>query len=74
MLSTLKIDSYCQDNIKQPYGNKNEVYKIDPDGQEELKQFLLMQQRGIAHLISIANQDLGDLKVITEGMNQLLRN
>ncbi|XP_045480908.1 nucleoporin p54-like isoform X1 [Harmonia axyridis] len=57
-------------NIGRQY---NEHYNIDPQVQEDIKQFLQMEQTGISHLINIINTDLQALKIISEGMNQCLK-
>lgn len=54
-------------------GPHSESYKIDPQVQEDIKQFLQMEQTGISHLVAIINNDLQALKIITEGMNQMLK-
>lgn len=50
-----------------------EQYKMEPGVQEDIKQFLKMEQNGISHLVEIINNDLRDLKIISEGMNQILQ-
>ncbi|XP_018565499.1 nucleoporin p54 [Anoplophora glabripennis] len=50
----------------------NQNYRIDADAQEEIKQFLKMQQNGIAQLINIINNDLQSIKIINEGMKQIV--
>ncbi|KAL3280106.1 hypothetical protein HHI36_017612 [Cryptolaemus montrouzieri] len=57
-------------NIGRQY---NEHYNIDPQVQEDIKQFLQMEQTGISHLINIINTDLEALKIISDGMNQFLK-
>lgn len=51
---------------------KNEKYKMEPKAQDDIKQFLKMEQNGIAHLVNIINQDLQDLKIISDGMQDLV--
>lgn len=59
---------------KKFFTPKNETtYKMDPNVQEDIKQFLKMQQNGIAHLVDIINNDLKDLKTIFEGMNEIIK-
>ncbi|KAG6464360.1 hypothetical protein O3G_MSEX014462 [Manduca sexta] len=41
--------------------------------QEDVKQFLTLQQRGMAHLLDTARKDLAALNTIAEGMAQLVR-
>lgn len=47
---------------------QKECYKIDPNVQEDIKQFLSMEQNGISHLISIVNEDMKHLKIVSEGL------
>lgn len=65
LMSTTKVKNVFD-------GCKSETYVLDPKVQEDVKQFLTMEQNGITHLISIINEDLKDLKVITGGMNEIL--
>ncbi|XP_063546050.1 probable nucleoporin Nup54 isoform X2 [Cydia strobilella] len=51
----------------------HERYQLDPGAQEDLKQFLTLQQRGMAHLLDTAWKDLDALNTITEGMSRLVR-
>lgn len=41
--------------------------------QEDVKQFLSLQQRGMAHLMDTAKKDLAALNTIAEGMARLVR-
>lgn len=41
--------------------------------QEDVKQFLTLQQRGMAHLLDTARNDLAALSTIAEGMSKLVR-
>lgn len=41
--------------------------------QEDVKQFLSLQQRGMAHLLDTARKDLSALNTIAEGMARLVR-
>lgn len=50
----------------------NEHYQVDPNVQQDIKQFLKMEQNGINHLVDIINNDLKDLKIITDGMKELI--
>ncbi|XP_028169191.1 probable nucleoporin Nup54 isoform X2 [Ostrinia furnacalis] len=54
-------------------GASQERYQLDPGAQEDVKQFLTMQQRGMAHLLDTARQDLAALNAISEGMARLVR-
>lgn len=47
-----------------------EMYKMDSKAQEDIKQFLQMQQQGIAELVKIVHDDLRDLKIIQDGLNE----
>lgn len=51
----------------------NEHYQIDKTVQQDIRQFLKMEQNGISHLVDIINNDLKDLKIISDGMNELIR-
>ncbi|KAF7264536.1 hypothetical protein GWI33_023079, partial [Rhynchophorus ferrugineus] len=46
-------------------------YRIDADAQDEIKQFLRMEQYGITQLISIINNDMKCLKIISTGLREL---
>lgn len=50
-----------------------EAYQMDPNVQEDIKQFLMMQQQGIAQLVKIVNDDLNDLKIIQDGLNEVIQ-
>lgn len=50
---------------------QSERYRLDADAQEEIKQFLKMQQGGIAQLVEIVNADLQSLKIIAGGLHEL---
>lgn len=50
----------------------NQNYRIDADAQEDIKQFLKMQQNGIGQLVNIINNDLQAIKIINEGMKQIV--
>lgn len=52
---------------------QQDQYKMDVNVQEEIKQFLTMEQNGISHLIKIINTDLEHLKIIHDGMHQYLK-
>ncbi|CAH0553376.1 unnamed protein product [Brassicogethes aeneus] len=49
-------------------------YRVDADAQEEIKQFLKMEQNGISQLINIINGDLQSIKIINEGLQQVVTN
>ncbi|KAJ8934338.1 hypothetical protein NQ314_013379 [Rhamnusium bicolor] len=64
-------------NVKMLEGTQkqnNQNYRIDAEAQEEIKQFLRMEQSGIAQLINIINNDLESIKIINEGMNRIMPN
>ncbi|KYQ57565.1 putative nucleoporin Nup54 [Trachymyrmex zeteki] len=49
-----------------------ERYTMDPIAQDDIKAYLSMEQQGMAQLISTINADLESLKVIKDGMSELL--
>ncbi|XP_075987086.1 putative nucleoporin Nup54 [Anticarsia gemmatalis] len=54
-------------------GAPHERYHLDPGAQEDVKQFLSLQQKGMAHLLDTARKDLDALNTIAEGMARLVR-
>lgn len=54
-----------------PNTQNYERYKMEPNVQEDIKQFLKMEQNGIAHLINIINTDMKHLKIISDGLTKL---
>ncbi|CAD0195612.1 unnamed protein product [Chrysodeixis includens] len=54
-------------------GASHERYHLDPGAQEDVKQFLSLQQKGMAHLLDTARKDLAALGIIAEGMSRLVR-
>lgn len=54
-------------------GASHERYHLDPGAQEDVKQFLTLQQRGMAHLLDTARKDLAALNTIADGMSRLVR-
>jgi len=50
-----------------------ERYTMDPAIQDDIKQFLVMEQNGMAHLIETIQNDMASLKIIKEGMTRLLQ-
>ncbi|XP_048481782.1 probable nucleoporin Nup54 [Plutella xylostella] len=54
-------------------GGPQERYHLDPGAQEDLKQFLVLQQRGMAHLMETARKDLAALGTIADGMAAIVR-
>lgn len=71
--------SFCEVDIMRwkglnNYSNIERSLTSDFIGaQEDVKQFLTMQQRGMAHLLDTARQDLAALNTIAEGMSRLVR-
>lgn len=47
-------------------------YTLDKDSSEEMKTFLTMQQKAMAFVIETVNKDMKSLKIITDGMNQMV--
>ncbi|XP_067000209.2 nuclear pore complex protein Nup54 [Anabrus simplex] len=50
-----------------------ERYSMDPAVQDDIKQFLIMEQNGMAHLIDTIQSDLASLKIMKDGMTSLLQ-
>ncbi|XP_057668098.1 nucleoporin p54 [Diorhabda carinulata] len=60
-------------NIKMLAGRYKQScpsYRLDAEAQEEIKQFLKMEQSGIAQLINIIQTDLKVLNIINDGLKQ----
>lgn len=51
-----------------------ERYTMDPIAQDDIKAYLSMEQQGMAQLIGTINADLESLKIIKDGMSDLLIN
>lgn len=49
-----------------------ERYTMDPIAQDDIKAYLSMEQQGMAQLIATINSDLESLKIIKDGMSDLL--
>ncbi|GAB1860914.1 Probable nucleoporin Nup54 [Camponotus japonicus] len=49
-----------------------ERYTMDPIAQDDIKAYLSMEQQGMAQLIATINTDLESLKIIKDGMSDLL--
>ncbi|XP_050305929.1 nucleoporin p54 isoform X2 [Anthonomus grandis grandis] len=47
-------------------------YRIDADAQEDIRQFLKMEQSGISQLVNIVNNDIKALQIISDGYKELL--
>ncbi|XP_022910266.2 nucleoporin p54 [Onthophagus taurus] len=67
LISSVKLLS-----TEQACCSNNERYKMEPKVQDDVKQFLQMEQNGIAYLINVINNDLKDLKLIQYGLLQFL--
>lgn len=53
-------------------GPHTEQYRINPEAQEDVRQFIQMEQTGIQKVVETINQDLKDLKTIQDGLGQSL--
>lgn len=51
-------------------GPCSEQYRIEPAAKEDLRQFLKLEQKGIAEVVKMVNKDLKDLKIMQEGLSQ----
>lgn len=51
-----------------------QTYRVDSEAQDEIKEFLTMEQNGINQLVSIVNSDLQAIKIMNDGMQQMLQN
>ncbi|XP_076674726.1 nuclear pore complex protein Nup54 isoform X2 [Andrena cerasifolii] len=65
MLSQLRMRSHIDTQ-------NQERYAMDPIAQDDIKAYLTMEQQGMAQLISTINADLESLKIIKDGMSDLL--
>lgn len=71
-LSELLSQTRMQRNQYRTIGSANE-YTLDKEAQEEMKNFLMMQQKAMAYVIEIANKDMKDLKIVQEGISKLVQ-
>lgn len=71
-LSELLSQMRMQRNQWSGSGGGNE-YALDRDSSEEMMTFLSMQQRAMQLLIETVNSDMKALKVISDGMAQIVR-
>uniref|UniRef100_A0A182R740 Nucleoporin Nup54 alpha-helical domain-containing protein n=1 Tax=Anopheles funestus TaxID=62324 RepID=A0A182R740_ANOFN len=55
------------------HGNFLNEYTLDKDATQEMQSFLTMQQKAVSFLIDTIHKDMKTLKVITEGMTQLVQ-
>lgn len=63
-------------HVKLIEGSKKQStqnYRIDTDSEEDIKQFLKMEQDGVSQLINIVKCDLQAIKIINEGLQQMLQ-
>jgi nuclear pore complex protein Nup54 len=67
LISTVKL----MENTTRPPQPR---YKLVPESQLELKDFLQLQQNGIAKLVDIVKEDSRSLNIMIEGMRQILQN
>ncbi|XP_043276307.1 nuclear pore complex protein Nup54 [Venturia canescens] len=65
MLSQLRMRRHVDVQIQ-------DRYTMDPIAQDDIKAFLNMEQQGISQLIDTINSDLESLKIIKDGMADLL--
>ncbi|KAK5650352.1 hypothetical protein RI129_001381 [Pyrocoelia pectoralis] len=63
----------CIELCEIPESAQNQRYQMDVQVQEDIKQFLKMEQNGIAQLIKIINSDLKSLKLISDGLEKMLK-
>lgn len=63
----------CVELYEIPESSLNQRYQMDAQVQEDIKQFLKMEQNGIAQLIKIIHSDLKSLKVISEGLEKIIK-
>ncbi|KAH1022783.1 hypothetical protein HUJ04_012128 [Dendroctonus ponderosae] len=49
------------------------LYQVNADAQDEIKQFLKLEQNGISQLINIVDTDLKSLQIITDGLKELVQ-
>ncbi|RZC41236.1 Nup54 and/or Med3 domain containing protein, partial [Asbolus verrucosus] len=67
LISTVKL----MENTTRPPQPR---YKLLPESQGELKEFLQLQQNGISKLVDIVKEDMRSLNIMTDGMRQILQN
>ncbi|XP_060812367.1 nuclear pore complex protein Nup54 isoform X1 [Bombus pascuorum] len=65
MLSQLRMRNHIDTQ-------NQERYAMDPIAQDDIKAYLTMEQQGMAQLIATINSDLKSLKIIKDGMSELL--
>ncbi|XP_046612237.1 nuclear pore complex protein Nup54 [Neodiprion virginianus] len=65
MLSQLRMRRHMD-------SQNHERYTMDPIAQDDIKTYLTMEQQGMSQLISTINADLECLKIIKDGMSDLL--
>ncbi|CAL7947897.1 unnamed protein product [Xylocopa violacea] len=65
MLSQLRMRNHVDTQ-------NQERYAMDPIAQDDIKAYLTMEQQGMAQLIATIHSDLESLKIIKDGMSELL--
>ncbi|KAK9306350.1 hypothetical protein QLX08_003031 [Tetragonisca angustula] len=65
MLSQLRMRNHIDTQ-------NQERYAMDPIAQDDIKAYLTMEQQGMAQLVATINSDLESLKIIKDGMSELL--
>uniref|UniRef100_A0A182XM25 Nucleoporin Nup54 alpha-helical domain-containing protein n=1 Tax=Anopheles quadriannulatus TaxID=34691 RepID=A0A182XM25_ANOQN len=55
------------------HGNFLNEYTLDKDATQEMQSFLTMQQKAVSFLIDTIHKDMKTLKIISEGMTQLVQ-
>ncbi|XP_012349214.1 nuclear pore complex protein Nup54 isoform X2 [Apis florea] len=65
MLSQLRMRNHIDTH-------NQERYAMDPIAQDDIKTYLTMEQHGMAQLIATINSDLESLKIIKDGMSEIL--
>ncbi|XP_017882476.1 nuclear pore complex protein Nup54 [Ceratina calcarata] len=65
MLSQLRMRNHADTQ-------NQERYAMDPIAQDDIKTYLTMEQQGMAQLIATIHSDLESLKIIKDGMSELL--
>lgn len=69
-------NGYTLDKGNVSFDEKTKIFKFSlpssSDSSEEMKTFLTMQQKAMAFVIETVNKDMKSLKIITEGMNQMV--
>lgn len=48
-------------------------YTLDKDATDEMKSFLSMQQKAMSFLIETVNKDMKSLRIISDGIKEIVR-